>query len=140
MGHISDTIAAAALVHPAVHFRLAHNGRTVKNWPPTDDAAQRIADVLGADLKPGLHAISLSEADATVSGWIGLPTYARKTSKGIHVFVNNRPVRDRMVQHALISGYAQRLVKGQFPVAAIFITVPFDQVDVNVVIMSLMPI
>ena len=61
-----------------------------------------------------------------------MPSYARKTSRGIHIYVNGRPVRDRMVQHAPFAAYAQRLVKGQFPVAAIFIEVPFDQVDVNV--------
>jgi DNA mismatch repair protein MutL len=48
------------------------------------------------------------------------------------VYVNDRFVRDRIVQHALFQGYSQRLVKGQFPIAIIFIRVPFDQVDINV--------
>ena len=132
LGHIADITAAIALVHPGVHFRLDHNNKTLKNWPATDDAADRIADVLGSDLKPGLHAIGLDEPDISVFGWIALPAYARKTSRGIHIYVNGRHVRDRMVQHALLAAYAQRLVKGQFPVAAVFIEVPFDQVDVNV--------
>ena len=131
-GHIADTMAAVAMVQPGVHFRLIHNNKTVRNWPVTDNQAVRIADVLGSDLKPGLHAIGLDEPDIGVFGWIALPAFARKTSRGIHIYVNGRPVRDRMVQHALFGAYAQRLVKGQFPVAAIFIEVPFDQVDVNV--------
>jgi DNA mismatch repair protein MutL len=131
-GHIADTVAAIALVRPQVHFRLRHNDRVVKNWPAAEDAADRIADVLGADIKPGLHAVGLDEPDISVFGWIALPAFARKTSRGIRIYVNGRPVRDRMVQHALFAAYSQRLVKGQFPVAAIFIEVPFDQVDVNV--------
>jgi DNA mismatch repair protein MutL len=131
-GHIAATVAAIALVQPGVHFRLAHNSKTVKNWPPTDNPADRIAAVLGSDLKPGLHAVGLDEPDVSVFGWIALPAYARRTSRGVHIYVNGRHVRDRMVQHALFAAYAQRLVKGQFPVAAIFIEVPFDQVDVNV--------
>jgi DNA mismatch repair protein MutL len=50
----------------------------------------------------------------------------------LYIFVNGRLVRDRIVQHALFEGYSQRLVKGQFPVAVIFVGVPFDEVDVNV--------
>ena len=131
-GHIANTLAGIALVQHGVHIRLIHNNKTVKNWPMTDNPADRVADVLGSDLKPGLHAIGLDEPDISVFGWIAMPSYARKTSRGIHIYVNGRPVRDRMVQHALFAAYAQRLVKGQFPVAAIFIEVPFNQVDVNV--------
>jgi DNA mismatch repair protein MutL len=50
----------------------------------------------------------------------------------LFIYVNGRFVRDRIVQHALFEGYSQRLVKGQFPIAALFIKVPFDEVDVNV--------
>jgi DNA mismatch repair protein MutL len=67
-----------------------------------------------------------------ISGWISSPSFARKTSRGIYVYVNGRYVRDKIIQHALFEGYAQRLMKGQFPVAVLFITVPYDQVDVNV--------
>jgi DNA mismatch repair protein MutL len=56
----------------------------------------------------------------------------RRTSRTLYIFVNGRLVRDRIIQHALFEGYSQRLVKGQFPVAVIFINVPFDEVDVNV--------
>ena len=48
------------------------------------------------------------------------------------MYVNNRFVRDRIIQHAVFQGYSQRLVKGQFPIAVVLISVPFDQVDVNV--------
>jgi len=132
MGHVAETAAAVALARPAVHFRLSHNGKTVKNWPVIEDARLRAADVLGGDIQTGLQPVRLEEDGLKVSGWVALPAHTRRTSRGIHVFVNGRCVRDRTVQHAIFSGYAQRLVKGQFPIAAIFLEVPFDQVDVNV--------
>jgi DNA mismatch repair protein MutL len=63
---------------------------------------------------------------------MSLPRITRATSQGIFVFVNGRVVRNRMVQHALTQAYGGRLMKGQFPLAVLFITVPCDQVDVNV--------
>ncbi len=60
------------------------------------------------------------------------PKQFRSTSRGVFIFVNGRHVRDRVIQHALFAGYRQRLVKGQYPVATLFITIPYDQVDVNV--------
>jgi len=61
-----------------------------------------------------------------------VPHLNRSTARGIYLFVNGRWVKDRVVQHALFAGYSGRLMRGQYPVAVLFLTVPFDQVDVNV--------
>jgi DNA mismatch repair protein MutL len=89
-------------------------------------------DVLGKDCRPGLHPIEFDRNGVSVSGWTSSPRITRRTSRGLYIFVNNRFVRDRSIQHGVFQGYAQRLVKGQFPIAVVFIKVPFDQVDVNV--------
>ncbi|MBW2411042.1 MAG: hypothetical protein JRF72_14675, partial [Deltaproteobacteria bacterium] len=68
----------------------------------------------------------------SISGWISSPKMTRRTSRGLYIYVNGRFVRDRTIQHGIFQGYAQRLVKGQFPIAVVFIKIPFDQVDVNV--------
>ncbi len=88
--------------------------------------------MLGGDLKNSLHSIEFQSSAISISGWISTPRMTRRTSRGLFTYVNGRFVRDRSVQHALFEGYSQRLVKGQFPVAALFINVPFDEVDVNV--------
>jgi len=67
-----------------------------------------------------------------VTGWVSRPQLHRRTADGIFTLVNRRHVRDRVVQHALFQGYAQRLVKGQYPLAVLFLAVPFGEVDVNV--------
>jgi DNA mismatch repair protein MutL len=132
MGHIADTVSRIALGHPEVQFRLVHNHKVVKSWPAASRHVDRIVEVLGKDVRSDLHAIQSDRNGVAVSGWIGSPAVTRRTSRGLYVFVNDRFVRDRTIQHAVFAGFAQRLVKGQFPVAVIFIRIPFDQVDVNV--------
>ena len=132
MGHIADTVSSMALGRPDVQFRLIHNGKIVKNRSATSDPADRVADVLGRDIKNDLNKIEFTSDFLTVTGWISSPRITRSTSRGIYVYVNDRFVRNRVVQHALFKGYGSRLMKGQFPVAVLFIKVPFDRVDVNV--------
>ncbi len=132
MGHIADMVARIALGNPAVQLRLTHNDKIVKNWSAAAEKFDRAVDVLGNDLKTSLHAIDFQNEGTVISGWISSPRASRRTSRGIYIYVNGRFVRDRIIQHALFEGYSQRLVKGQFPVAAVFINVPYDAVDVNV--------
>ena len=132
MGHIGDVVAGIALGRPDVHFKLIHNAKVVKSWPASPDRSERVMSVLGQDLRRELFAVNQSKGDMSVSGWIAAPRVFRKTARGIFTFVNGRHVRDKMIRHALFEGYTQRLVKGQYPLAVLYVAVPFDQVDVNV--------
>jgi len=132
MGHVADIVAAIALGRPEVFFRLMHDGRILKSWPATADRLDRVADVLGAKLRGELYPVARNAEFGAIDGWVSDPKQFRSTSRGVFIFVNGRHVRDRVIQHALFAGYRQRLVKGQYPVATLFITVPHDQVDVNV--------
>ncbi|MBW2681140.1 MAG: DNA mismatch repair endonuclease MutL [Deltaproteobacteria bacterium] len=132
MGHIADMVSSMALGRPHIQFRLIHNGKVVKNWSSTSDEAGRLTDVLGNDIKNNLNKIEFTSDFLTVKGWISSPRITRSTSRGIYLYVNRRVVRNRVIQHALFQGYGSRLMKGQFPVAVIFIHVPCDQLDVNV--------
>ena len=132
MGHIGDNVGSIALGHPGVQFRLTHNNKLVKDWPSTSAPLDRVVEVLGGDLKNSLHAVEFQNDTVSISGWVSSPRSTRRTSRGLFIYVNGRFVRDRIIQHAMFEGYSQRLVKGQFPIAALFINVPFDEVDVNV--------
>jgi DNA mismatch repair protein MutL len=132
MGHVADIVAAIALGRPEVYFRLVHDGRILKSWPSTVDRLDRVADVLGAKLRGDLYPVAGNAEFGAVDGWVSDPKQFRSTSRGVFIFVNGRHVRDRVIQHALFAGYRQRLVKGQYPVATLFISIPYDQVDVNV--------
>ena len=132
MGHIADSVSSMALGRPDIQFRLIHNHKIIKNWPATSDPADRVADVLGKDIKNNLIKIEFTSDFLAVQGWISSPRITRSTSRGIYLYVNQRVVRNRVIQHALFQGYGSRLMKGQFPVAVLFINIPFDRVDVNV--------
>jgi DNA mismatch repair protein MutL len=132
MGHVADTLASLALGRPEVHFSLSHGGRPVRKWSRCQDPIDRAAAVLGKGIRRQLYAVDHRDDYLTLVGWVGLPAAARKTARGIHLYVNGRYVRDRSVQHALFQGYTGRLMKGQYPVAVLYLKLPFDQVDVNV--------
>jgi DNA mismatch repair protein MutL len=132
MNHIAERVASIALGRPEVQFRLTHNDKVVKDWPGTATPFDRVVDVLGGDLKNELLSVEAQSGPVEISGWISSPRASRRTSRGVYIYVNHRFVRDRIVQHALFEGYSQRLVKGQFPLAVLFISVPYDEVDVNV--------
>ena len=132
MGHIADIISSIALGNPGAGFRLEHNQKIVKSWLPASDPFDRVMDVIGTGLKSDFCKLEFNENFISIAGWILSPAISRSTSRGIYIYVNGRLVRDRVIQHALFEGYKQRLMKGRFPVAVLFIHVPFEQVDVNV--------
>jgi DNA mismatch repair protein MutL len=132
MGHIAEAMSGFALGWPQIHLRLIHNGKVVKDFPASANPLDRVVEVLGTSLKPELLPVREEEGAVRISGWIGSVRIFRNNSQGVYLFVNGRLVRDRMIQHALLQGYSERLVKGQYPVAVLSVSVPPDQVDVNV--------
>lgn len=132
MGHIADTVAGMALGYPQVHFKLSHNGKTVKLWSGVNDPAERVADVIGQVARKDLIAVTAQRNAHELSGFVAPARMARSTSRGSYFFVNGRRVRDRTIQHALFEGFHGRMMKGQYPLSALFLKLPFDEVDVNV--------
>ncbi len=132
MGHITETMACIALSRPHIHFRLDHNKKTVKDWPGAAGTIERTVDVLGNELQDLLYPLRHSNSAAGVSGLIADPSVTRSGTSKIYVFVNGRFVRDRGIIYALCEGLRGRLMKGRFPVAAVFLDVPAGEVDVNV--------
>jgi len=132
MGHVADTLARIAMGRPDVRFQLLHNGKAVKEWSASSDPALRVADVLGTGIVGDLLPVSGEASGVTVSGWVLSGRDTRSTSQGIYIYVNNRFVKDRVIRHAVIAGFSGRLMKRRFPVAALFVTVPPEEVDVNV--------
>ena len=132
MGHIADMMTGFALCRPDIHFRLSHDDKTIKNWPAAGRLLDRITETLGRDTRNNLNEIAATAIGVEVSGWISAPHITRRSSQRIYLFVNGRMIRDRGLQYALFEGYRGRLVKGTFPMAVVFVRVPFDRIDVNV--------
>ncbi len=132
MGHIADIVSSMALGRPDAQIKLHHDGRILKNWIRVSHPFERVLDVLGKDLHKRLYRVQHAENHLTLNGWIGSPDVTRATSRNIYIYINGRIVKDRVIQHALYEGYAGRIMKGQFPMAVLFLEVPHDTLDVNV--------
>jgi len=131
IAHIIDYLSNVAVGFPSIHFKLFHNARSIKNWSQTNEIADRIADVMGDDLYKKLYPITFKNEFVSIDGYVASPETSRKSSSHV-IFVNGRVVTDRFIHHAILEGYRGHLMKGQFPVVVLFMTVPFEDVDVNV--------
>ncbi|HEY6985757.1 MAG TPA: DNA mismatch repair endonuclease MutL [Rhodanobacteraceae bacterium] len=134
-GHIDELVKAIALAHPAIEFRLAHNGKPVRVLKPAPDEnarARRIADVFGEEFVAQSLVIEHSAAGLRLHGWVGLPTASRAQADQQYFHVNGRAVRDRLVAHAVRQAYADVLFHGRHPAFVLFLELDPALVDVNV--------
>ena len=128
----ADTLKRLAMARPAIAFSLEHDGRRAWASPAASDPLARLADVLGAAFADNSVAVALEAEDIRLTGHAGLPTWHRGTAQAQYLFVNGRPVRDRLLQGAVRAGYEELVPRGRFPVLALFLDLPPDRVDVNV--------
>jgi DNA mismatch repair protein MutL len=133
----SDVIERLAMAHPGVAFKLVNDGRNVLRL----DAAQgelldarlaRVAAVIGRDFLANALRIEAERDGIRLTGHIGLPTYHRANSLQQFLFVNGRPVRDRLLAGAVRGAYADFLAGDRHPAVALFLDLPPEEVDVNV--------
>lgn len=136
MGHINGLVTAAALGYPHVHFRLIGDGRVRVDHPVAPSLRQRIFQVLGAKTTERLYEVRGQDVHGAgsvrIRGFVSEPTYHRTNQRGIHTFINGRWVRDKVVNHAVVSAYGNLLDRGRYPHAVLYLHVPPDEMDVNV--------
>ncbi len=128
-----EVVSRAAMAHPGTEFVLRHGDRTVLDLKPTQKRLERAAELLGKDSLP--HLIEMPEAERDgirLGGWAGAPTLTRSNRDSQYFFVNGRPVRDRLLVHAISQAYRSFLPGGRHPVFALFLDIPHEEVDVNV--------
>jgi DNA mismatch repair protein MutL len=134
-GHIDELVKTLALAHPAIEFRLAHNGKPTRVMKPARDAdarMRRVADVFGDEFIARSLSIEHAAAGLRLSGWVGLPTASRAQADQQYFHVNGRVVRDRLVAHAVRQAYADVLFHGRHPAFILFLEIDPALVDVNV--------
>ncbi len=133
---ISDEIKRQAMAHEATAFTLTLDGKTTLRLPaehPGDEGRlKRLAALLGRDFEDNALLIDQSRDGIRLSGYAGLPTYSRGNAAHQFLFVNGRPVKDRLLQGALRGAYADFLARDRHPAAALFLDIDPLSVDVNV--------
>ena len=130
--HCVDSIMRLALSNPEVKMRVVAKGKTIFNVPRTKNLSDRIALVFGEDF--GKHTLEVNgqRGDATIRGVISMPDRTRANTKGQFYFINNRFIRDRLLNHSVISSYRRLIEPRRFPYVVLFIDMPASDVDINV--------
>ena len=137
MGHVTETLQRLAMAHPATGFFLGDGSRSVINLPPAagDPVAarlERLAAIMGRDFADNAMAIEAERAGMTLTGHAGLPTLSRRNAGQQFLFVNGRPVRDKLLYGAVRGAYQDVLASDRHPLLALFLELPPEAVDVNV--------
>jgi DNA mismatch repair protein MutL len=134
---VSDVVKRLAMARPDVAFSLEHDGRAAlrlaaERDPDHEGRRARLAAILGADFAPNCLALDQTRDTVRLSGFAGLPTFHRGTREHQHLFVNGRPVKDKLIVGAVRAAYQDLLARDRHPVVALFLDLPPSDVDVNV--------
>ena len=133
---VREVVRRLAMSRPDVAFTLSSEERQPVTWPaalpgPAGRLA-RLADVLGPEFRTNSLEVRAERDGVLVEGYAGLPTHTRANSLGQYLFVNGRPVRDKLLIGVIRGAYADYLPRDRHPVVALFVTLPPREVDVNV--------
>ena len=132
-----EIIKKIALAHPQISINLSHDGKNlikVKGQEGNFDdiAKQRIIDILGHDFISNSAHVNLQRPELSIYGFTSLPTFNRASAEDQFLFINNRPVKDKILQVALRVAYQDYLARDRHPVAVLFLQLDPQLVDVNV--------
>jgi DNA mismatch repair protein MutL len=131
-GHVGDTLLRYALARPEIHFSLRLATQHAQEWPKAASLKERLAQCFKAH---GFHSwipVSSEKGDFRVAGFLSPPELHRPTMQTLFLFVNGRPVRDRLLNLAVMEAYRTLLPRGRFPLGTLFVELPVERVDVNV--------
>ncbi len=133
---VGDTLKRLAMARPDTGFSLRHENRTSLRLAPhgTDMAARlaRLDDILGRDFARNAIAVDQERDGVRLRGYAGLPTYHQASARHQYLFVNGRPVRDKLLHGAVRGAYADFLARDRHPMLALYLELEPHQVDVNV--------
>jgi DNA mismatch repair protein MutL len=137
VNHASDAIKRLAMAHPEVALSLADEDRTRFRYGPAQGdlltaRLDRLSAVMGHEFADNAVAVSAERGGIRLGGYAGVPTLNRGNARGQYLFVNGRPVQDRLLVGAVRGAYQDFLARNRHPMVALFLDVPPECVDVNV--------
>jgi len=126
-----DAVKRLAMARSDVGFTLDHDGRRILTLAPAEPPV-RVAELLTHELDRHGIGIDCAREGMRLTGVISLPTFNRGVADQQFLFVNSRPVKDRLLVGALRGAYRDLIARDRHPIAALFLEVPLEEVDVNV--------
>ena len=127
-----DIVRRLAMARPDIGFTLEHDGKRKLAVQPGEELAQRVARIVARELAEDGVVIDVERENARLTGVAGLPTFNRGIADHQYLFVNGRPVKDRLLIGAVRGAYSDMLARDRHAVLALFLEVPPEDVDVNV--------
>jgi len=127
-----DVVRRLAMARSDIVFTVEHDGRRVLAVLQPEDRPGRVAALTDRGLAENSVAVDWERDGVALGGVAGLPTWHRGVADHQYLFVNARPVKDRMLMGAIRGAYAEMMPRGRHAVVALFLDVPADLVDVNV--------
>ncbi len=128
----SDVVRRLAMARPDLGFTLEHDGRRAMQVQGGETLEARVAQLVARELAGNSVEVDLVRGDYHLTGIAGLPTFNRGVADHQYLFVNGRPVKDRLLIGAVRGAYADMLARDRHAVLALFLQVPASEVDVNV--------
>jgi DNA mismatch repair protein MutL len=137
VSHSQDALHRLAMAHPQVGFTLSDGERKLLSLAPGEGELfevrlKRLSAIMGRDFADNALAISAEREGIRLTGYAGLPTLNRGNAQHQYLFVNGRPVRDKLLYGAIRGAYQDFLARDRHPLVALFVDLPPDAVDVNV--------
>lgn len=129
---ILDLLSQYTLAFPHIRFTLQHNNKLVFDFPKTVDATSRIKHVLGESVTSHMIPVTFSDTYLKVHGFITTPQLTTKSSQKQSLFINNRLISDRLLSLTIKDAYGNMLEQHAYPITVLFLSLPFEAVDVNV--------
>ncbi len=131
-GACLDVVRRLAMARPEIAFTFTHGDRRVLSVQKVAKVETRVAEIVARELASNSVAIDISRGTMRLTGVAGLPTYNRGVGDHQYLFVNGRPVKDRLLTGAVRGAYADMLARDRHAVLALFLEIAAEDVDVNV--------
>ncbi|MHA1577845.1 MAG: DNA mismatch repair endonuclease MutL [Candidatus Thorarchaeota archaeon] len=129
---IQEVVMKQAAILPEIGFRLLRDGNTIIDCPPNQGASDRIASLWGIDIAKSLVNVDHSFENIKISGFAARPPVSRGNRSREYFSILKRPISDERLSRAVESAYSTTLMKGQYPICALDISMELSKVDVNV--------
>lgn len=132
LSHTVEMLNRLAMGNPSVGFKLMSEQRIVFDYKPCETLQMRLSQVMGQEFIENTLPLDMTRGEIQLTGYISLPTLNRSNATYQYLFVNGRPVKDKLLQGAVRAAYQDFLASDRYPLLAIFIELPREEVDVNV--------
>jgi len=129
---ILNLVLSYALSYPVIHFTLSHNKKILLDLPKTTEPATRIEKLLGKDIFASFLPVALTDSYISLSGFFAKPSVTTSSVNKQFLFINNRLVTDKGISQTIKAAYGSLLPKTAYPVCLLYISLPYEVVDVNV--------